>query len=64
MKDLHLIPNLRKIVYKKHGGKFMWFISLLGKETVVNGRLSREKDVKITGTTLEEALDTLNQNTL
>ena len=54
--ELQSIPDLRKIIYKKHGSKFIWVISLRGKEIEVNGRVSREKDRKFTGLTLEEAV--------
>lgn len=58
---LDSIPNLRKIVYKKHNNKFLWHISLLGKEIEVDGRKSREKDRKFIGETLEEALSALKE---
>jgi hypothetical protein len=56
MRELENIKDLRKIVYKKNNNKFIWIVSLLGKEREVDGRITRDKDRKFTGNTLEEAL--------
>lgn len=50
------IPNLRKIVYKKHNGVFIWTASLYGEETVIGQQTSRAKDIKISAATLKELL--------
>ena len=53
--------RVRKIVCKvnKSTNQRLWTISLYGKETEVDGRISSEKDVKFTGSTLEEAISNI-----
>ena len=54
----HLGTKVRRITCKvnKLTGQRLWTISLYGDRTEVDGRVMAEKDIKFTGTTLEEAL--------
>lgn len=54
--NLENIKDLRKIVYKKHNNKFLWTVSLFGEKVEIDGRITRAKDRKFTGATLEEAV--------